>query len=471
MENVFVEKRKLINNFRFVALAFVVTVVAIWGVVSGGVLLGMGLMALPALFFWIVKLFDYPRIGLITLLVVNYFVMGVSRYVPGPLGLIIDGILVLTYIAVVFKRISFRPAARDLTYLALMWYLYAIFQFFNPEAISHQAWFYAMRGFSLYFLMVVPLCFVLFNLRSDLNLFFTLWSIFTLLAVAKAFVQLAGHLDYAELSWLAQGGAKTHLVAGRLRIFSFFTDAGQFGASMGMSGVVFLIASFGVRSGVKWYYLFVSAMAFMGMFLSGTRGAIAVPVVGLLMYVVVSGRWRPIVITAVALLSIFVFFKYTHIGDSNYQIARMRTAFNGNDASLQVRLQNQAKLRTYLSSRPFGGGIGSAGNWGSRFTPNTFLAQTPTDSWYVAIWAEQGVVGLLLYISILLYVFIVGARRVMRIRDDTELAYRLKALLCGIVGVAAASYTNGVIGQMPTGVIVYMSMAFIFMSERLGTSS
>ena len=29
-----------------------------------------------------------------------------------------------------------------------------------------------------------------------------------------------------------------------------------------------------------------------------------------------------------------------------------------------------------------------------------------------------------------------------------------------------ASYGNGVLGQMPTGIIIYMSMAFLFMAEK-----
>lgn len=465
-----VEKRE-INKPQFVVAAILITVVSVWGVVSGGVLLGMGLIVLPALFYWFMRVFNDPRLVLITLFVVNYFVMGISRYVSAPVGLLVDGLLVVGYIALFFRRESLRPAARPLTFLALIWYAYALFEFFNPEALSHMAWFYAMRGFSLYFALTIPLTFILFNKRSDLDLMLKLWSVFTLLAVAKGLIQLFGYLDTAELQWLAAGGAKTHIVGGRLRVFSFFTDAGQYGAAMGFSAVVFLIASLGIKGRWRFYYIFVAVVAIVGMMISGTRGAIAVPVVGMLMYLLVSARARTIIATVGVLIGVVCFFKYTNIGNGNYQIARMRTAFNGKDASLQARLINQAKLREYLSSRPFGGGIGSAGNWGQRFSPNTFLAQTPTDSWYVSIWAEQGVVGLVLHLIILFYVLIGGARRVIRIRGDDELSYKLKALLCGIAGVAAASYTNGVMGQMPTGVIVYMSMAFIFMGSELKKES
>ena len=81
----------------------------------------------------------------------------------------------------------------------------------------------------------------------------------------------------------------------------------------------------------------------------------------------------------------------------------MRSAFDGDDASLNVRLENRRLFAEYLHTRPFGGGVGSAGNWGMRFTPNTFLAQTATDGWYVQIWAEQGIVGLVAYLIMMTY--------------------------------------------------------------------
>ena len=162
------------------------------------------------------------------------------------------------------------------------------------------------------------------------------------------------------------------------------------------------------------------------------------------------------------------FFAYTYIGDTNYQIARMRTAFRPEeDASYIVRLENRAILKTYLADKPFGGGIGSAGNWGQRFSPQGFLANVATDSWYVQIWAEQGMVGLVLHLFILSYIILKGFYLVMfRVRNP-ELAGILGALIAGYAGVMGASYGNGILGQMPTGALVYLSWGFIFMAQQL----
>lgn len=146
----------------------------------------------------------------------------------------------------------------------------------------------------------------------------------------------------------------------------------------------------------------------------------------------------------------------------------MRTAFEPeDDASLQVRLENRRILKDYLKSRPFGGGIGSAGNWGKRFSPTGFLAQIATDSWYVQIWAEQGIIGLILHLVILSFIEVKSAYYIMFKIRDPVLRGKMAALLAAFTGIMGASYGNGVLGQMPTGIITYMSWVFLFISPQL----
>ena len=42
----------------------------------------------------------------------------------------------------------------------------------------------------------------------------------------------------------------------------------------------------------------------------------------------------------------------------------------------------------------------------------------------------------------------------------------ITALTCGFAGIMLASYGNGVLGQMPTGILMYLSMVFMFSSSR-----
>jgi hypothetical protein len=432
---------------------------------------GFILAIAPVAILAVSLLFMNPRAALLTLFYYSYFAMGLTRYVPAPLGLGIDGLLVLTYVGLFFRSykhdVGFSRMYNDLSLVAFIWYLYAILELFNPIVESRIAWIYAMRGFSMYFFLTIPLTFVIFHKYKDLNLLLKLWSIFSLLGVMKGLQQLYIGMDYAEQAWLDKGGALTHIIWSGLRVFSFYTDAGQFGATIGHSGVVFFIVGLGQKKTRNKVYLFiVSALCFYGMSISGTRGAMAVPAAGFVLFLILIKNVKLLAGGAVLLLIVFVFFNFTMIGDGNAQIRRMRSSFDSNDASLKTRKANQARLKIYMADKPFGCGLGTTGSFGTQYTPQLFASQVPTDSWFVAVWVEQGIVGLSLHIFIILYGLIRGSWILMTKIRDRELYYKIAALLCGYWGIVGASYGNTVFGQLPTSILIYMSLPLIFMSPN-----
>ena len=437
-----------------------------------GIVVAIALIVFPLVIGFLVYLFLKPKIGVPIIIGFSFFVTGLSRYVPMTWGLMIDGLLFLMYMALFFKafriKIPWDRAKSQLTILVSIWFGYAFLQVANPEAVSREAWFYAMRGIALYQWMIIPLCFIFFNRPKDMMTFFMIWGVISLLGTFKGIIQLTVGVDPFEQAWLDGGGHVTHILFGKLRIFSFYSDAGQFGASQGHTGVVFGVLTLFCNHNKKLriFFAIVALMGLYGMLISGTRGAIAVPAMGGIFFIIVRKHMPSIVLGAIMGIGVFVFFKYTTIGNNNDQIRRMRTAFDPNDASLQVRLENQRKLSGYLASRPFGGGIGSTGNWGQRFTPHTFLANTATDSWFVAIWADMGIIGLYLHLFILFFILITGCYNVMfKIRDDW-IKGQITALVCGMAGIMMASYGNGVFGQFPTGILMYLGMVFIFLGPK-----
>jgi hypothetical protein len=239
---------------------------------------------------------------------------------------------------------------------------------------------------------------------------------------------------------------------------------------MGFSGVVFTVLAFQANGRKKIFYLLVALGAFTGMMISGTRGAIAVPFAGFGLAIILSKQVKVMVAGGIVIFTVFALLKLTTVGNGVYEIRRFRGGLDKNNDSFQVRLENQKKLRVYLASRPFGGGIGSAGNWGLRFTPGTFLAETPTDSWYVQIWAEQGVVGLTLHLGILLFVIGWGMYTIWFKIRPPEYKNMSVALVSGMFGVMACSYGSETLGQVPNGLIVYMSMAYVFVIPRWETA-
>jgi len=465
---------EFLNSYWGLALVLLMSIVGAAAIAKGGIVAVAGLIGMPFIVIFLNKIFLKPEMGITTILSLGFLAIGILRYLPGqiPLGLSIDGFLFLTYFALFLKSttgyVPWHKASSTLTLLAAIWFGYSLFELINPEARSKVAWFYAMRGVSMYQLLLIPLVFILYDKIKYLQFFFLIWGALSILGSMKGVMQLFMGPDFAEQAWLNNGNAGTHILFGKLRVFSFYSDAGQFGAAQGHAGLVFGILYLACKEKKrKIFYLIVSLLGIWGMLMSGTRGAIAVPGAGAFIYLILKKNFKLTTIGFIAMVLFYVFFRYTMLLNGNAQIRRMRTGFDPNNPSLQVRHANQAILKGYLASRPFGGGLGSAGSWGLRFTPNGFLANVPTDSWFVAIWAENGIVGLYLHLGILFYILGYGSYIVLKKLKNPIMISRIQALVAGHAGIMAVSYGNGVLGQLPTSVILYTSMAYIFMAEKL----
>lgn len=434
---------------------------------------GLAFSILPIGLMLFVQMLKKPYRLLMALFVANYFIMGIARYVPIPsIGMSADAMLILSLAALVLysftHNVDWDNAKNGYTATTLIWLIYCSLQILNPYS-SIQSWFTSVRFMAFYAFMIAILVPILFNKYKDLKIILFVWSVFTLLAIIKAYCQKVFGFDSSEWRWLyVEGKASTHILGTGIRYFSFFTDAANFGSGMGMSMVVFLIIGLNTKD-IKWkiYYLFVGLAAGYGMMISGTRSAMIIPFVGFVFYILFSGKWQIITIGSVCVLLVFMFFKFTNIGQGNGEIRRMRSAFNAKkDASYNLRKENQKKINTYMADKPFGVGVGMGGGKGASNDPHSFSTQIATDSWMVVLRVETGIVGLLLYIALFLYVQLKGAYIVFfKIKDD-QLRYLLGAFLAGIFGIMVSSYANEVIAQFPNGIIIFVCQAFIFMGLK-----
>lgn len=104
------------------------------------------------------------------------------------------------------------------------------------------------------------------------------------------------------------GKAKTHIIWSGTRYFSFFSDAANYGVHMAMGSITFLVASFYVKNiKLKCFYVLVALAAIYGMGISGTRAAMVVPLGGLGLLMILSGKAKSFIITLLAILSLFLF--------------------------------------------------------------------------------------------------------------------------------------------------------------------
>lgn len=423
----------------------------------------------PLVFGLILILLRKPEWALLGVFVVNYFIMGLTRYMEGLSGgITMDICLFLILALLLFRKlgppIQLNKLPQPFTAFTTIWLIYCLLLVFHPD-VTFSSWSAGVRGLAVYLFLFPILVSFLFGEYKYLKFFLYLWSVLTLLAVFKALGQKYIGFDPIENYWLhVIGGARTHIIYTGIRYFSFFTDAASFGSSMGLSMTVFAICSFYLKKKyLRFYFLLVAFAAGYGLIISGTRAAIAIPFVGFFTYLLLSKQWKIFIPGLFCLFFIFAFFRFTYIGNGNIHIFRIRSAFHATqDGSFQVRQKNQQKMWTFMKDKPFGIGIGKA----KRAEPGDYMYQLPTDSSFVYIWTETGLVGLFLFLSIFLWVLIRGSYDVLFRIKNHQLRGIITAFVAGIAGMLVCSYGNEMLQQFPNGPIVYTLMAFVMLGTR-----
>ena len=432
-----------------------------------GILVGGALIGIPFVVAYLVWVFQSPSVALFSMLYLSFFATGITRYVPAPLGLGVDGLLALGWVSLLFQRFSrtdWTPMKHDFNLITLIWFTWLIIEIFNPLAVSKTAWFYAMRGMGFYQLLTFGLVFMLWRSPKYIDRVLNIIFVISIVGALWGLRQKELGLDDAEHRWLYVGGnADTHILFGVLRVFSFYSDAGQFGASQAMvclmAGIMFL-GPFPLKK--RLFFGFTALMTLIGFGISGTRGALAVPGTGSIIYLFLTKNFKLLAAGLVAMAVVYYILRFTFMFQGVEQVKRMRTGLDPDNPSLHVRFRNQVAFRKYLHDKPMGGGVGSAGFWGNRFSPGTFLAETPTDSWYVKIWAETGIIGLCIHVWVLGYMLGRGCYIIWHIRDP-QLKTKLMAFLSGYTGIVLASFGNQVFGQIPTSPIIFVTMPLVAM--------
>jgi hypothetical protein len=435
---------------------------------AGDIGIGSLVAFLPVLVGLIALIISNPYYGLLFYIHYSFFFIGVNRYVVGiPLGLTVDAVLFLTTLSMIFRihKDNVKKLNNGLLITTALWFIYTIGEAFNPEADNIIAWVYAARGVSFYAIQTVPLTLLLFDKKEHLDRFIRILIVWGVFGAVWGWKQVNIGLDPFEQGWLEAGGKITHVLAGQLRAFSFFSDAGQFGVVMAYVAYISLILSFGpYKTSHKLLYGLAFFVCIIGMGTSGSRGPVFVIFFGVITYLLLIRNFRILIPGIFMILIIFSFLKFTFIGNSNYQVYRVRTALDPKEASLLVRLSNQEKLRDYLKERPFGSGIGTTDSWAARYYPNSYLVNLPTDSWFVKIWVENGVIGLSVYALSLALVIVMGVVQLRKVKNpDTR--QKLIALYGGFLGIVTASFGNPVFGQAPLGALMYISMTMLTVAE------
>ena len=435
--------------------------------------IAVGISVVPFILVALVIFINRPKILFTIVFAVNYIIMGLNRYVsfPIPISVIMDGIYMVTIAILVVYSIkrteSWHRVFNAMTGIYLVWVIYCLIEAFNDTTgtgFAFTPWFREVRPMAFHILYIIIIYALLFNKIKDIKWLMFLWGIFILLATAKGYWQRNHGFDRYEMAWLMAGGARTHFISTGIRYFSFFSDAANYGSNMAACMVIYSICTLYTKKKFeKIYCILITLASGYGMLISGTRSAMMVALIGYVLFTLLSKNWKYFTLAIGVVIFSIVFFKFTTLGESNRLIHRMRTAFNPQDASLQVRLQNQKAIKAYMREAPWGIGIGRDGSNIPTTNKYWVVSITPPDSTLVYIWIRTGIIGLIVFLTVIISLILMECYIVMFKIKHKELRGLLTAFTCAGACMLIAGYGNNILTQYPNSLLFFGAQTLVFM--------
>ncbi len=433
-------------------------------------------LALPFSILFVYLAFSFRMFAFWLLFLINYFVMFLSKEgkMPLPASLPNEMIeLVLIAIAIIDLREShFENLANLMLVGVLGWCAFCIIELFNDTCglgINVEAWFTGVRLMAFQLLYAVIVFALYINTPKRFYQLLFAWACCAFFAVFWCWKQKNIGWTAAESNWLfAQGHARQHMVNGITRYFATFTDAANFGIHMAAAAVGFFIITITNRiRKYKYFFGIAGLLCTWAMFQSGTRTAIFCMIAGFLVFLVLS-KSAKIIIPVSIVFGLFIgMLVFTDIGQGNNQIRRMRSAFNRNDASANVRDINKAAISKYMKDAPWGIGIGIYEKNIPAWNKYKIVSQIPPDSEYVFIWVRTGWIGVSWFLLCNIIMFF-GACWTVFFRIQNRSVMGIGAAWCaGFFAIHLGGYANQILMQFPNIVIFYGGLTTVFLLPKL----
>lgn len=440
--------------------------IATSGIIVGAIVLAV-VIGIPALYSLIV----YPRIGMTIFLTFAYLIMGIIRMgiINFPLGTLMDsmeGLFILNLFIQQKRNPDWKIFKTPISVIIIIWIIYNLLEVANPSAASRVAWVFTVRTVAL--VMVMYFVF-LYNIRSKefIRFIFKLWLSLAFFGAAYAIKQqYFGFFPFEEAYLHSDPNvAQLLFIGGVWRKFSIFSDPVVFAYSMAVSSLLCIGLMTGPLSkGKKRILFFLMCFYLNSMLYSGTRGAFVLVPAAMILYAIMKFNKKILVLACVAaaLLAVLIF-----IPTSNGTLYRFQSAFKpSEDASYKVRKINQKRIQPFILSHPLGGGLGSTGDWGKKFSPGTMLAAFPPDSGYVRVAVEMGWIGLFLLCLLMFTALKTGINSYYSIKDP-ELRSWCFAMVLIVFAFHIANFPQEALVQYPSNVYFYLVLALIGVTKRL----
>lgn len=348
--------------------------------------------------------------------------------------------------------------------IALIFYTsFHVIEFFNPNMDSKMGYLFIMRKFAS-FILIYIMTYRLINTPDKVRFFLKFWLFFSFLAGAYAcYQQWFGYLPM-ELTYIKSDPTTYALMYqwGNLRKFSFLSDVVSFSVLAGIMCVLMIVIGINQKKKSRKYTMLICAfIMFLGMSYAGTRTATIIVPTGISLYLLMTIKNKSTLITLFSSFILILFFFFAPI--YNPTIQRLRSTFNTNDASLNVRDANRHFIQPYIYAHPMGGGLATSGVQGRHYNPSHPLAGFPPDSGLLEVALEEGWLGLA--VTILFYMTIMYQCIYYYFRIENP---EYKVYCVGIAAVLlpfiVTQYSQVSIGQIPG---IFFFMGSIGIAKRL----
>ena len=452
--------------FALLASLFLTFVIAQGGYQTGIVAI-CGLIGLPIAYATVV----YPKFGIITLIIISFFINYTSRFLPEttPIGLVMDlwtYLLILGLFVKMKKDKQWGYFNNPITYFLLAWLGYNMLEILNPVSPTILEWVFTVR--TVAFIMLMYFVF-LYHIRTKefIKLLIKIWLALDVIGAISGIQQEFFSLFPFEHSWLYSEPDRFKLlfIAGHLRKWGIFSDPVVFAYNMVAAALLCIALMFGPIKFNRKVILGCLAVLFIFVMLyTGTRASFVIIPAGILMLFVLKLNRQIFIFSIISGMCLLVLIK---VPTSNATLARFQSAFKpSKDASFEERAKNQEAIKPYILAHPIGGGLGSVGIWGQRFAPNSYLAKFPPDSGYVRVAVELGWIGLLLYCIFNFVIMYKGIQYYYLIKDPELKTYCLGMILI-IFAFDVGNYPQQALVQYPSNILFFLGMAILNITMRL----
>lgn len=461
-----------------VGLLFLLFLLAIYNFITIGFSVYALICFIPLFAILVYTAFRWKHFIFWILFFTNYLLHLFSKNGLWPEGLpmsVCNELIELTLISIALvdirKEQHFGRAANIMLFSIILWCLLCAIEVFNDTCslgINVGRWFSGFRLLAIQLLYFVIIFSIYIDTPQTVTRYLRIWAGLALFSVLWTWKQQYIGFTHAEQIWLNNVGSSTHLVNGITRYWSTFNDAANYGCNAAATSVAFFIFALTTKFlKDRILFLLTGSLVLWGMFSSGTRVAMACFFVGLMVYIVLSKSVKLAIPIIIFGLTAFCLLAFTTIGQGNSQIRRMRSVFNKNDASANVRTINQQTMAKYLKEAPWGIGIGIGNGDVPARNKYVVMSYIAPDSEYVYIWIHTGRIGLTVFLFSMFLMF-AGACWIVLFRLRNKSLVGIGAgMCCAFAAIQLGAYGNQVLYQYPNGLIFFGGLAIVYILPYL----